>query len=182
MARIISDLTTRYKSLSVHVRRNFWWLFLLVIVSISCLFVGRAWAVEPAPVKVRAEPYDVYVRARPATTTTTTTTVPVVKRTVTSQPVVSGEWIEQCRIWAAEAGVTLDDAALAILQRESHCNPSAQNPSSSACGIAQNIRGCGSNGYGYDPISQLQWFEAYCVGRYGSFQGAWEFWQTHHWY
>ena len=93
-----------------------------------------------------------------------------------------GDWVAQCHVWAAQAGIELPDAAIKILERESHCNPNAQNPTSSACGIAQNIRGCGSNGYGHDPISQLQWFKNYCFGRYGSFEAAYEFWLKNHWY
>ena len=103
-----------------------------------------------------------------------TTTAPADNPPVNTTPVVAptGDWVTQCHAWASEAGIVLTDSAIKLLERESHCNPNAQNPTSSACGIAQNIRGCGSDGYGYDPISQLQWFHAYCLGRYGSFDGA----------
>lgn len=57
---------------------------LLVVIFVMAValtfFATKAWGVEatpPPPVaKISAEPYDNYVRARPATTTTTTTTVP----------------------------------------------------------------------------------------------------------
>lgn len=135
-------------------------------------------------------PYKFERSDQTTTTTTTTTTVPpTTKKPVITAPkapapvaMPQGDWVAQCHAWAAEAGIELPPSAIKILERESHCNPNAQNPSSSACGIAQNIRGCGSAGYGYDPISQIKWFHDYCLGRYGGFDGAYQFWLSHHWY
>ncbi len=130
------------------------------------------------------------------TATTTTTTLPPTTTTTAPKPVITapkastlvqtytptGDWVAQCHAWATQAGVTLTPSAITILDRESDCNPQAQNPTSSACGIAQNIRGCGSDGYGHDPISQIKWFYDYCVGRYGGFDQAYQFWLNNHWY
>jgi TolA-binding protein len=96
-----------------------------------------------------------------------------VKNAVQASPqTVTGDWVAQCHAWAAEAGIVLTPSAIQLLERESHCSNTAQNPTSPACGIAQNINGCGSAGYGYDPISQLIWFHNYCQSRYGGFDGA----------
>lgn len=167
--------------------RNTLWTTIIIIFFFFGLALGKANAssldTPQSPQKpFKAISVDVWEEKRTAPTTTstvatTTTTVLVVKTTpkpVNTTPVVvpTGDWVTQCHAWASEAGIVLTDSAIKLLERESHCNPNAQNPTSSACGIAQNIRGCGSDGYGYDPISQLQWFHAYCLGRYGSFDGA----------
>jgi hypothetical protein len=94
----------------------------------------------------------------------------------------TGDWVAQCHAWASQAGIVLTDSAIQLLERESHCNHTAQNPTSSACGIAQNINGCGSAGYGYDPISQLTWFHNYCQSRYGGFDGALAHSLSNNWY
>lgn len=86
--------------------------------------------------------------------------------------VPSGDWVAMCHDYARQAGIVLTDSAIKLLERESHCSHTAQNPTSSACGIAQNINGCGSAGYGFDPISQIIWFHNYCMSRYGGFDGA----------
>lgn len=107
--------------------------------------------------------------------TTSTTTVPTPEANippVTQAPSITGDWVAQCHIWAAQAGIELPASAIALIARESSCNPSAQNPTSSACGIAQNIRGCDSAGYGRDPITQLIWMRDYVIGRYGSWDSA----------
>ena len=63
-------------------------------------------------------------------------------------------------------------ATVYIISRESGWNVNATNPSSGA--------------YGADWQSnyqtQLKWFWDYCKGRYGSVQGAYNFWQANHWY
>lgn len=93
----------------------------------------------------------------------------------TPQPVtVSGNWVGQCNAWAAQAGITLDDSAIKLLERESHCNPLARNPSSSAGGIPQALpytkMGCQLSIE--DAPCQLKWFYNYTINRYGSFANA----------
>lgn len=166
----------------IHVLRRFFKRNSLIIFGITLLlttsfFVGRASA-DPLPDKPKIEgyqKYEQYIIARPATTTTTTTTTttrpkPPAVRQVSAMP--TGDWIAQCHLWAEQAGIMLPDAAIKLIGRESSCNPSAQNPTSSACGIAQNIRGCDSAGYGHDPLTQLIWMRDYIVGRYGSWDSA----------
>lgn len=87
---------------------------------------------------------------------------------------VSGDWVAQCHAWASQAGITLDNSAIKLLERESHCNPVSRNPTSSAGGIPQALpwtkMGC--------PLSvegapcQLKWFQGYVLGRYGSYSAA----------
>jgi len=87
---------------------------------------------------------------------------------------VSGTWVEKCHAWASQAGISLNASAIKLLERESHCNPLARNPTSSAGGIAQALpwtkMGC--------PLSiegapcQLKWFQGYVMGRYGSYEKA----------
>lgn len=186
-------------------KRNLLWTFLLATFFVLGMWVSAAWASE-APsghVSVR-EPDRVltasqrYIRERgdwvSVTTTTTTTTRPPVKAAPVRKSVAaetpsgaqqslpSGDWVAQCHSWAAQAGIELPPAAITLIGRESKCNPNAQNPTSSACGIAQNIRGCNSEGYGYDPIQQLKWFHSYCFGRYGSFEAALEHSFSTGWY
>ncbi len=94
---------------------------------------------------------------------------------VTTAPTsVSGDWVAQCHAWASMAGITLDNSAIKLLERESHCSPVSRNPTSSAGGIPQALpwtkMGC--------PLSvegapcQLKWFQGYVLGRYGSYVNA----------
>ena len=85
---------------------------------------------------------------------------------------VSGNWIEQCTAWAAQAGIPFNDAAIKLIDRESDCNPNAVNPSSSACGVGQQLP-CGKwPGAWNDPIAGLRGMYAYVSGRYGSWDAA----------
>ncbi len=87
---------------------------------------------------------------------------------------VSGNWVTQCHAWAAQAGVSLNDAAIKLLERESHCDPLARNPSSSAGGIPQALpytkMGCPLSAAGAP--CQIKWFQGYVLSRYGSFDAA----------
>lgn len=97
---------------------------------------------------------------------------------------VTGTWVEKCHAWAAQAGVTLNASAIKLLERESHCNPTARNPSSSAGGIPQALpwtkMGC--------PLSvegapcQIKWFQNYVIARYGSFDNALAHSYAKNWY
>lgn len=77
-------------------------------------------------------------------------------------------------------------AAVYIIQRESGWNPYATNASSGAYGLAQALPGSKMASAGADwqtnYQTQFKWFMGYCNGRYGSIQGAYNFWTTHYWY
>ena len=98
--------------------------------------------------------------------------------------VPAGNWVDQCHAWAAQAGVSLNSAAIKLLERESHCNPSARNPRSSAGGIPQALpwtkMGCSLDAAGAP--CQIRWFQSYVVGRYGSFEAALAHSYAHGWY
>ena len=95
---------------------------------------------------------------------------------------VVGDWVEQCKIWAKQAGVPLPQSALNLIERESRCSPAAVNASSGACGIGQQLP-CGKWPHQWDdPVGGLKDMYAYVLGRYGSWDSAWVFWQQHMWY
>jgi hypothetical protein len=87
-----------------------------------------------------------------------------------------------CAEWMAAAGVSDPGIASILISHESGCNPNAVNPSSGACGIGQALpcskMGC-AMGDGY---CQMRWTNQYVLGRYGSWNAAWSFWQAHSWY
>jgi hypothetical protein len=72
-----------------------------------------------------------------------------------------------------------------LWQRESGWNPKAQNPSSSAYGIAQFLNSTWA-GTGIaktsDPYRQIDAGLIYIQKRYGTPCKAWSFWQSHKWY
>ena len=86
----------------------------------------------------------------------------------------NADWVEQCHVWANQAGITLNSAAIKLLERESHCNPLARNPTSSAGGIPQALpwtkMGCPLSNEGAP--CQLRWFNRYVIDRYGSYESA----------
>ena len=90
--------------------------------------------------------------------------------------------------WMRMAGIDESDfgAANFIISRESGWRVDATNASTGAYGLGQALPGSKMAPYGDDwqtsPITQLRWFNSYCKGRYGSIQGAYEFWQVNHWY
>jgi TP901 family phage tail tape measure protein len=68
-----------------------------------------------------------------------------------------------------------------VAMRESGWNPNAQNPTSSAYGIAQNIQG--RSGYpDPSPAGQIAWMLAYIKSRYGDPIGAWQHEMSYGWY
>ena len=97
---------------------------------------------------------------------------------------VSGNWVAQCHAWAAQAGVSLNNAAIKLLERESHCNPLARNPNSSAGGIPQALpytkMGCPLSAAGAP--CQIKWFQGYVLSRYGSFDAALAHSYAKNWY
>lgn len=73
-----------------------------------------------------------------------------------------------------------------IVQHESGWNVRAVNSSSGAYGLVQALPGskmasAGSN-WKTSAATQIKWGLNYMNSRYGSPVGAWNFWQTHHWY
>jgi hypothetical protein len=67
---------------------------------------------------------------------------------------------------------------LALWNQESGWNPRAQNPSSGAAGIPQDITGNFHGGY----RGQIAWGENYIAGRYGTPAGAWAHEKAYNWY
>lgn len=86
--------------------------------------------------------------------------------------------------WLAASGIPRSEWGYvdSIVTRESGWNPNATNPSSGACGLAQALPCSKVPGNGYDPVTSLKWMDGYVKGRYGSWQGAYDFWQANHWY
>lgn len=86
--------------------------------------------------------------------------------------------------WMTAAGIAESDWAYVdyIVSRESGWNPNATNSSSGACGLVQALPCSKVPGNGYDPVDNLKWANGYAVGRYGSWQGAYNFWTSNHWW
>lgn len=85
--------------------------------------------------------------------------------------------------WMRMAGISSDDFGYVnfLVSRESGWNPNSVNKSSGACGLPQALP-CSKLGSNWnDPIHALQWMSSY-VNRYGGWKGAYDFWQSHHWY
>ncbi|MEU1076187.1 transglycosylase SLT domain-containing protein, partial [Streptomyces sp. NPDC005878] len=73
-----------------------------------------------------------------------------------------------------------------IVSHESGWDHTATNTSSGAYGLVQALPGSKMASAGADwktnPATQIKWGLGYMNDRYGSPVGAWNFWQTHHWY
>ena len=99
---------------------------------------------------------------------------------------VPPEW-EACASYARAAGVSEANiyAALTLIYRESGCRFDASN-ASGAYGIPQALPGSKMSSAGADwrtnPVTQIRWMSGYVTGRYGGWQQAWSFWQSHRWY
>ena len=87
-----------------------------------------------------------------------------------------------CADWLAAAGVTDVANAQELIRRESGCNPHAVNPSSGACGVAQELP-CGKSGCSLgDGACQIAWMQRNVNGRYGGWAGAIAFHNAMGWY
>ncbi len=77
-------------------------------------------------------------------------------------------------------------AAVYIINHESGWNPSATNASSGAYGLPQALPGSKMASAGSDWATnyqtQFKWFIGYCNQRYGSINGAYQYWLAHHSY
>lgn len=83
-----------------------------------------------------------------------------------------------CADWMAQAGIPQTEATSKLILKESGCNPYAVNPSSGACGIAQEYP-CGKSGCALgDGVCQLRWMQTYINGRYGSWDNALATWYS----
>ncbi len=87
-----------------------------------------------------------------------------------------------CEAWIAGAGIKEVASAKELIRRESNCNPNARNPSSGACGVAQELP-CGKSGCSLgDGACQVKWMNGYVISRYGSWAGAVAFHDANNWY
>ncbi|MFT4258664.1 transglycosylase SLT domain-containing protein [Microbacterium sp.] len=86
--------------------------------------------------------------------------------------------------WMAAAGIAESDWPYVnyIVSKESGWNPNATNRSSGACGLVQALPCSKVPGNGYNPVDNLRWGNGYAVGRYGSWEGAYNFWTRNHWW
>lgn len=86
------------------------------------------------------------------------------------------------------AGIAAGDHAYAnyIISRESRWNIYAQNSSSGAYGLCQALPGSKMASAGSDwqsnPVTQLRWCHGYALGRYGSWEAAYNAWVSKHWW
>lgn len=90
--------------------------------------------------------------------------------------------------WMAAAGISPSDFGYVnyIVEHESHWNPLSVNSRSGATGVCQalpasKMASAGSD-YMTNPVTQLKWCSSYAVGRYGSWQRAYEVWTQKHWW
>src|SRR5882672_6540968 len=84
----------------------------------------------------------------------------------------------------ADAGVPADQwlAADKIIQLESSWRTTAVEPTTGACGLAQELP-CGKSGcVPSDTVCTLKWANTYVVSRYGSWVAALSFHYTNNWY
>lgn len=87
-----------------------------------------------------------------------------------------------CATWIANAGIADTVNAIELIRRESNCNPNAVNPSSGACGVAQELP-CGKSGCSLgDGACQVKWMNNYVAQRYGSWANAVAFHNANNWY
>lgn len=102
--------------------------------------------------------------------------------------VPAGEMQQWAHDYLLSNGYTEADftATVFIISHESGWRVNATNASSGAYGLPQALPGSKMASAGADwqtnYQTQLKWFWNYCAGRYGSIQGAYNFWTSHHYY
>lgn len=86
--------------------------------------------------------------------------------------------------WLAASNVPVDSWGYAdfMIQHESGWNPNSTNASSGACGLAQALPCSKVPGNPYNPVDSLNWMNSYVNGRYGGWEGGYNFWVSHQWY
>lgn len=88
----------------------------------------------------------------------------------------------------AAAGISASDFTYVdyIVSRESRWNAGAKNTRSGAYGLCQSLPGTKMASAGSDwetnPVTQLRWCHGYAIGRYGSWQAAYNTWVSKHWW
>lgn len=88
----------------------------------------------------------------------------------------------ECATWIQQAGIEDVANAIELIRRESNCNPNAVNPSSGACGVAQELP-CGKSGCSLgDGACQVRWMNDYVIRRYSGWANAVHFHNIHNWY
>ncbi|GAA0634242.1 G5 domain-containing protein [Bifidobacterium pullorum] len=102
--------------------------------------------------------------------------------------VPAGEMQQWAHDYLLANGYTEADfsATVYIINHESGWRVNATNASSGAYGLPQALPGNKMASAGADWATnyqtQLKWFWSYCNSRYGSVQGAYNFWVANHWY
>lgn len=124
--------------------------------------------------------YQVYVTPKP--TPTPTPEPSATGSTAAARPMYSGGGSPA--EWMSAAGIAEGDWGFVdyIASRESGWNPNATNKSSGACGLIQAYPCSKVPGNGYDPVDNLRWANGYATGRYGSWESAYAFWTSNHWW
>jgi hypothetical protein len=125
----------------------------------------------------------------------TSVTQNVAAPAATAEPVAAAQvpapapGVDDARSYAlAQIGAAQFSCLDALWQHESDWDPSAENPSSGAYGIAQALPAAKMASVGHDwksnPLTQVKWGLEYIAGRYGTACSAWSFWLRHypHWY
>ena len=86
--------------------------------------------------------------------------------------------------WLAASNIPQESWGYAdfMVSKESGWNPNSVNKSSGACGLAQALPCSKVPGNPYNPVDSLNWMNSYVNGRYGGWQGAYNFWLAKHWY
>ncbi len=97
------------------------------------------------------------------------------------------ETVSTDRLDAIQGGVNMPSSARWIMQHESGGNTHAQNPHSTAFGAFQMLRATrkatmGSHWQSTDLGEQYAGASKYVHQRYGTWDNAKRFWQSHHWY
>ena len=86
--------------------------------------------------------------------------------------------------WLAASNIPEESWGYAdfMVQKESGWNPNSVNKSSGACGLAQALP-CSKLGQNWsNPVVALNWMNGYVNGRYGGWEGAYNFWTKNRWY
>jgi len=90
--------------------------------------------------------------------------------------------------WMRQAGIAESDFGYVnfIIQKESGWSFTARNSGSGAYGLCQALPGtkmasAGSD-WEYNPVTQLRWCNGYALSRYGSWEGAYNFWISRYWW
>lgn len=109
---------------------------------------------------------------------------PLPQPVIVAAPTTNYSYRAPARSYSAPAAnyPTDPNAAKAfIYSRESGNNPNATNPNG-CYGIGQDCNGVVRSTCGANYACQDQYFTNYAVNRYGSWEGAYSFWQQNHWW